>query len=51
MAQQHENPIHWDQNPSRFNLTLIFSLVVAILGIMTNPILIILGLGMGATVG
>ncbi len=48
MAQQQENPIHWDQSASKFNLTLIFSLVVAVLGIMTNPILIILGLGMGA---
>ena len=46
MAQQHENPIHWDQSASRFNLTLIFSLVVAILGIMINPVLIILGVGM-----
>ena len=46
MAQQQENPIHWDQSSSRFNLTLIFSLVVAILGIMTNPVLIILGVGM-----
>ena len=47
MAQQQENPIHWDQSSSRFNLTLIFSLVVAILGIvMTQPVLIILGVGM-----
>ena len=48
MAQQHENPIYWDQSASRFNLTLIFSLVVAILGIMINPVLIILGVGMAA---
>lgn len=47
MSQQQDNPIYWDQAASRFNLTLIFSLVVAVLGIvMTNPLLIILGLGM-----
>ena len=49
MAQQHENPIYWDQHASRFNLTLIFSLVVAVLGgVMMQPLLIILGLGMTA---
>ena len=47
MAQQQDNPIYWDQAASRFNLPLIFSLVVAVLGIfMANPLLIILGLGM-----
>ena len=52
MAQQQENPIYWDQHSSRFNLTLIFSLVVAVLGLFTAgsgfPFLIILGLGMAA---
>ncbi|CAI8010651.1 hypothetical protein GBAR_LOCUS6989 [Geodia barretti] len=47
MTQQQENPIYWDQSATRWNLTLIFSLVVAVLGIvMTQPLLIILGLGM-----
>ena len=47
MAQEQENPIYWDQNATRWNLTLIFSLAVAVLGIiMTEPLLIILGLGM-----
>ena len=47
MAQQQENPIHWDQHASRWNLTLIFSVIVAVLGIvMQAPLLIILGLGM-----
>ena len=47
MAQQQENPIYWDQHASRWNLTLIFSAVVAVLGIvMQTPLLIILGLGM-----
>ena len=49
MAQQQENPIHWDQHASRFNLTLIFSLVVAVLGLlMQTYLLIILGIGMAA---
>ena len=47
MAQQQENPIYWDQHATKWNLTLIFSLVVAVLGIvMMQPLLIILGLGM-----
>ena len=47
MAEQQDNPIYWDQAASRFNITLVFSLIVAVLGIvMTNPLLIILGLGM-----
>ncbi len=49
MSQQQENPIHWDQHGSRFNLTLIFALAVAVLGIFTaGPIIIILGLVMAA---
>ncbi len=47
MAQQQESPIYWDQSATRWNLTLIFSAVVAVLGIfMTQVLLIILGLGM-----
>ena len=47
MAQQQDTPIHWDQAASRFNLTLIFSVVVAVLGIfMQTILLIILGIGM-----
>ena len=47
MAQQQDNPIYWDQTASRWNLTLIFSLVVAVLGlVMQAVLLIILGLGM-----
>ena len=48
MAQQQETPIHWDQHASKWNLTLIFGLVVAILGIITaNLLLTPLGLLMG----
>ena len=47
MSQQQDNPIYWDQAASRFNLTLIFSLIVAVLGMFMQAILlIILGLGM-----
>ena len=49
MAQQYDNPIYWDQHSSRWNLTLIFALVVAVLGIITGQfLLIILGLAMAA---
>ena len=49
MAQEYETPIYWDQHASRWNITLIFSLVVAVLGIFSNQyILVALGLAMGA---
>ena len=48
MAQQYDNPIYWDQHASRWNLTLIFALVVAVLGIMTGYLLTVLGLAMAA---
>ena len=48
MAQQQDPPIYWDQHASRWNLTLIFALVVAVLGIMTGYLLTILGLAMAA---
>ena len=48
MAEQQESPIHWDQHSSRWNLTLIFALVVAVLGVMQGYPLIILGVGMAA---
>ena len=48
MAQQQDPPIYWDQHASRWNLTLIFALVVAVLGIMTGYLLTVLGLAMAA---
>ena len=48
MAEQQETPIFWDQPSSRWNLTLIFSLVVAVVGIMTGLLLTALGLAMAA---
>ena len=47
--QQRETPIYWDQNATKWNLTLIFSVVVAILGLfMQTVLLVILGIGMAA---
>ena len=48
MAQQYDNPIYWDQHASRWNLTLIFALVVAVLGFITGYLLTALGLAMAA---
>lgn len=50
MAQQNENPIYWDQHATKWNLTLIFSLVVIVLGfIMAGGLLLVaLGAVMGA---
>ena len=48
--EQQENqpvqPIHWDIPKSRLNPTLIVALVVAVLGLFSGPLLIVLGLGM-----
>ena len=49
MVQQHETPIYWDQHASKWNLTLMFSLVVIVLGfVMVNILLIALGVVMAA---
>ena len=53
MAQQQENPIHWDQHAAKWNITLIFGAVVLLVGIVTflqdgSPILPALGLVMAA---
>ena len=50
MAQERENPIYWDQNATKWNLTLIFSLVVVVLGfiIANGYLLVILGAVMAA---
>ena len=54
MAQERENPIYWDQNATKWNLTLIFSLVVVVLGFIMEVngsggfLLVILGAVMAA---
>ena len=45
MEQPREEPLHWDSPKSKFNLTLIFSLVVAVIGLATGAtFLLLLGL-------
>ena len=48
MDQEVDTPVHWDQHSTRWNLTLIFSLVVMVLGFVSGYPLIILGLAMAA---
>ena len=45
MAHEQENPIYWDQHATKWNLTLIFSLVVIVLGFIMSGgfLLVILG--------
>ena len=45
MEQPQEQPLHWDGPKSKFNITLIFSLVVAVIGLATGAtFLLLLGL-------
>ena len=48
MQQTQETPVHWDQHRSSFNLTLIFALAVAALGLFSGPnfLLVFVGVGM-----
>ena len=48
MAQELDPPIYWDQHSTRWNLTLIFSLVVVVLGFFSGFLLTALGLVMAA---
>ena len=45
MAQPREQPLHWDKPKTKYNLTLIFSIVVALIGLVTGAtFLLLLGL-------
>ena len=45
MQQPQEQPLHWDGPKSKYNLTLIFSIVVAVIGLATGAtFLLLLGL-------
>ena len=45
MEKPREQPLHWDGPKSKYNLTLIFSLVVAVIGLVTGAtFLLLLGL-------
>ena len=46
MQQSQEEPIHWDENRTKLNLTVIFALVVVVVGLISwNPFLFIMGAG------
>lgn len=44
MAQQQNQPLHWDTPRSALNVSLILSLVVFVIGLFSGPVLIVLGL-------
>ena len=46
--KRRQQPIHWDNHRSSFNFTLIFALVVAVLGVMGNWPLLFIGVGVAA---
>ena len=38
-------PLHWDNHRTNLNLTFIFALIVAVIGILGQPVLFVLGIG------
>ena len=45
MQKTQEEPIHWDNHRTKLNLTFIFALVVAVIGILGQPVLFVIGVG------
>ena len=45
MQQIQEEPIHWDNHRTKLNLTFVFALVVAVIGILGQPLLFVMGIG------
>ena len=45
MENMKEQPIHWDNHRTNLNLTFVFALVVAVIGILGQPVLFVLGIG------
>jgi hypothetical protein len=45
MQQTQEEPLHWDNHRTKLNLTFIFALVVAVFGILGQPALFVIGIG------
>ena len=45
MQQIQEEPIHWDNHRTKLNLTFVFALVVAVIGILGQPLLFVMGVG------
>ena len=45
MEQTQEQPIYWDNHRTKLNLTLLFALVVAFIGVLGEPALFVIGIG------
>ena len=45
MQQTQEPPLHWDDHRTKLNLTFIFALIVAVIGILGQPVLFVIGVG------
>ena len=45
MQQTQEQPLHWDDHRTKINLTFIFALIVAVIGILGQPALFVIGVG------
>lgn len=46
MQQPQEQPLHWDEHRTKLNLTIIFALIVAVIGAFSwNPFILIMGIG------
>ena len=45
MQQTQEQPLHWDNHRTNLNLTFIFALIVAVIGILGQPVLFVIGIG------
>jgi hypothetical protein len=46
MQQSQEQPLHWDEHRTKFNLTIVFALIVAVIGVVgANYFIFIMGIG------
>ena len=45
MQQPQDQPLHWDQHRTKLNLTIIFGLIVAVIGVLGQPVLFVMGVG------
>ena len=45
MQQTQEQPIYWDDPRSKLNLTIVFGLIVAVIGVLGQPVLFVMGAG------
>lgn len=46
MQQSQEQPLHWDEHRTKLNLTIVFALIVAVIGVISvNPYIFIMGIG------